>query len=70
MPTPIYPSTSPAMARPLPRCPRLRVWTTATWPKMTARRDPSQNSQRMPNTSEAIAKPLVEDGVLDDAEEA
>jgi hypothetical protein len=31
----------------------------AMWPKMTARMDPTQYSQRMPSTSAAIASPLV-----------
>jgi len=35
-------------------------------PKMTARRDPSQNSQRIPRTIEAIPRPLVRPAGFDE----
>ena len=35
------------------------IWLSATWPKITARMEPSQKTHTMPSTSEAIARPLV-----------
>ena len=51
MPTPMYPSTRPAVAIPRPTCGpcEASIWRCARWPKITANTDPIQKSQRMPN---------------------
>ena len=60
MPTPMYPSTRPAVAIPRPTCLpcEASIWPRATWPKTTANTDPIQKSQRMPSTNDATARPL------------
>ena len=60
MPTPMYPSTRPAVAIPRPTCGpcEASIWRCARWPKITANTDPIQKSQRMPSTNDATARPL------------
>jgi len=56
---PDVPEDQPCDGQPPAPWPVWRIWERAMWPKMTARIDPTQYSQRMPRTSAAIASPLV-----------
>ena len=58
---PTYPRARPAIAIPRPESAPIDrlIWLSATWPKITARIEPSQKSQTMPSTIDAIASPLV-----------
>lgn len=61
MARPIQPRISPAVASPPPLWPPSAslICFFATWPKITARRDPTPKNQRIPRTREAMASPFV-----------
>jgi hypothetical protein len=54
--TPTDDITMPATAIPLPRWPRLLIWTSATIPSTSPT---AGRKQRMPRTSAAMASPLT-----------
>jgi hypothetical protein len=61
IPTPTQPRTIPAIAIPRPDCvpPVCLIWLSATYPKTRARIEPTQYSQIIPSTIDAIASPFV-----------